>query len=140
GPSGDPVELLLRASAAHHLAGHQETSWERARRAADLAGSDRPVELARAALAFGRGRDYATDAPVAVELLRRSLGALGADHELRPEVLALLSVLEMSLPIPVEAGTLPALGADVGATSGEPAPNVAWHWVTRPEIARPLAD
>ncbi len=139
GSASDPVDLLLRASEAHHLAGHQAASWDRARRAADLAGVDRPVDLACAALAFGRGRDYATDAPAAVELLRRALGALGADHELRPEVLALLSVLEMSLPIPVEPGTLPTID-DAGAGSGEPASNVAWHWVTRPEIARPLAD
>jgi DNA-binding CsgD family transcriptional regulator len=133
----DRVDVLLKSAAAHHIAGHRDEGWQRARDAADLCGDARPVELAEAALAYARGRDYSADIGGAVTLLRRALLGLDRDQPLRLEVLAALSLLEMSLPVPVEPQPFP--GADEGL-AGRVAATVAWHWITRPEIARPLAD
>jgi DNA-binding CsgD family transcriptional regulator len=132
----DVVDLLLRSSAAHHLAGHRHDGWERARRAADKCGDDDPESLARAALGYAVARDYSTDTADAVDLLRRALRVLPRDHPLRPDVLAALSLLEMSLPIQGAPPPLPGREDDLPAD----AERIAWHWITRPEIARPLAD
>jgi DNA-binding CsgD family transcriptional regulator len=136
GADVDRVDLLLRSSSAHHGAGHRAEGWERARHAADLCRSDRPVEMAHAALSYARGRDYRADIGGPVELLRRALAVLPHDHPLRIEVLASLSMIELSLPVPVEPNPFP--GADDGLSDA--GATIAWHWITRPDIARPLAD
>jgi hypothetical protein len=142
GEAGDSVDLLLRSASSHLLAGSREDGWERAHRAFVLAGSSRPEDQARAALLFAQQRDYSTDTPTGAELLRDALrdlpdeATLPTSRALRPEMLAALSVLEMSLPVPVELGGL----VDVVDLRGKPAEGLAWFWITRPQVARPLAD
>jgi DNA-binding CsgD family transcriptional regulator len=136
----DRLDLLLRSAAAHHAAGHREIGWSRAREAADLAGDDRPGELARAALAFAQDRRYTTEQEDAVALLHRALAALGDDHSLRREVLASCALLEMARPVPSDIRELDQLpGRALG--DGDAAQTfVAWNWVHPVDVARPMAD
>jgi DNA-binding CsgD family transcriptional regulator len=136
----DRVDVLLRSAAAHHVAGHRRTGWERAREAARLAGDSRPVELARAALAFARERRYTTEQAEAVELLRRALDTLGDDDPLRREVLASCALLEMSAAVPSRVRDLDRLPAYDAGDGDATQTQVAWNWVHRPDVARAMAD
>jgi DNA-binding CsgD family transcriptional regulator len=134
------VELLLRAAAAHHVAGHRERGWERAHAAAELAGPERPVAFARAALAFAQDRRYTTDQAGAVALLHAALDSLDDDHALRREVLASCSLLEMSMPVPVELRELEQLPGYSDSDGDVTQATVAWNWVHRTDVARSMAD
>src|SRR5690606_31965543 len=121
----------------HHQAGHRHDAWDRARSAADVCADDRPTQVARAALLFAMRRDYSFDKSAAVSLLRRAMRLLPSDDALREEVLAALSILELSLPIRVAPQPFP--GADANFDDADQA-RTAMHWISRPDLARPLAD
>jgi DNA-binding NarL/FixJ family response regulator len=140
GVAADAVPLLLDSAAAHHVAGHRDTAWQRARTAADMAGEARPVELARAALSYAQGRGYATDRTGAADLLREALRALDDAHPLRRDLLAQSALLEISLPVAVELQELDHLPGRSEADGDATQRTVAWNWVHRVEIARAMAE
>lgn len=142
GDGADDAETLLSAAKAWRCAGDRRRARELAQRAARTVAADATSHLVAAAVLAADGAEFHGDAAAAVALLRRALDAVessGEDAAVRTawriELLCALAPLEMTLPV---GGSGPDVPLD--PEHRDILDDVRWHWVTRYEVAQPLAE
>jgi DNA-binding NarL/FixJ family response regulator len=138
GPVGP--EDVLSAAEAWARAGDRGRACDLAWEVARAAGFDQAPLLTRTALLVADGADFHGTAGAAVNLLHRALESWGQANDIealssRVALLSALAPMEMTLPV---GGPQPPVALDPDHLAVVDV--VRWHWVTRPEIAQPIAQ